>query len=123
MKFIVEQPNEFPNPIFTDEPSPRNWLLSTMLYEIRTSAEVQDFLDEIRKARSGEKLPSGYTCDGVDVEFYQDRAVIEELYPAAGEDAEPEKAEITLDEAERVLLEWRSVLERWWAQHPQLQHS
>jgi hypothetical protein len=79
---------------------------------------VQDFLDEIERARSGEAESAGFTCNGVVVEFYRDRAVIEELYPAAGEDAEPERIEISLNQARQLLLDWQAALERWQPQRP-----
>lgn len=111
MKFHVEEINERPMAVFDDEPPPRNWLLTFFLEEARTG--VQDFLREIERVQSGESERGGYTCNTVDVEFYPDRAVIEELYPAGGEDAEPERVEIPLRRARQLLLDWQAALEQW----------
>jgi len=111
MKFHVEEANERPIAVFDDEQPPRNWLLSSFLEEARTG--VQDFLEEIERAQSGESERTGYTCDSVDVEFYSDRAVIKELWLTTGEDAEPERIEITLDQARQLLLDWQVALEQW----------
>jgi hypothetical protein len=62
--------------------------------------------------QSGESERGGYPCNTVNVEFYSDRAVIEGLYPAAGEDAEPERMEIPLHQARQLLLDWQAALEQ-----------
>jgi hypothetical protein len=111
MKFRVEEANERPIAVFEDEPPPGSWLLASFLEEARTG--VQDFLGDLERVRSGKTTHTGYTGNGVDVEFYSDRAVIEELWPAAGEDAEPERIEITLDQAQQLLLDWQIALEQW----------
>lgn len=111
MKFHIETINERPVAVFDDETSPVNWLLSTFLEEARTA--IQDFLDEIERGREGDGKPTGYTGNGIDVEFYPDRAVIEELWPAAGDDDEPAKVEISLDQARQLLLDWRLALKHW----------
>jgi hypothetical protein len=111
MKFRVEEANERPIAVFEDEPPPGSWLLATFLEEARTG--VQDFLDDLERVRNGKTTHAGYTGNGVDVEFYSDRAVIEELWPAEGEDAEPERIEITLDQAQQLLLDWQIALEQW----------
>ena len=105
-----------PVAVFEDEQSPRNWLLSSFLEEARTG--MRDLLDEMERVQSGNSDRAGYTGDGIDVEFYTDRAVIEELWPAAGENAEPERIEISLDQARQLLLDWQIALERWRSQHP-----
>lgn len=115
MKFRVEEVNERPMAFFDDEPPPRSGLLSAFLEEARTG--VEDFLVEIERVQSGEADRGGYTCNGVDVEFYPDRAVIEELYPAAGEEAGPERTEIPLEQARQLLLEWKAALEQWRTRH------
>jgi hypothetical protein len=97
--------------VFDDEPPPRSWLLSAFLEEART--DVRRYLDELERAQKGESECTGYTGDDVDVEFYADRAVIEELWPTAGEDAEPERIEIPLDQAQQLLLDWQIALEQW----------
>lgn len=56
---------------------------------------------------------SGFTGDAVDVEFYSDRAVIKELWPANEEDGEPERVEPPLDQARQLLLDWQAALEQW----------
>jgi len=111
MKFRVEESNERPIAFFDDEKPPRNWLLSFFLEEART--DVQDYLDEIESARTGELEHTGYGGNSVDVRFYADRAVIEELWPAGGEDAEPERIEIPLEQAQQLLLDWQVALEQW----------
>jgi hypothetical protein len=111
MKFRVEEANERPIAVFEDEPPPGSWLLAFFLEEARTG--VQDFLDDLERVRSGKTTHAGYRGNGVDVEFYSDRAVIEELWPAEGEDAKPERIEIPLDQARQLLLDWRIVLEQW----------
>lgn len=110
MKFRVEQVDGRLIAVFDDEPPPRSWLLSSFLEEARP--DVRRYLDELERAQSGESEPTGYTGDDVDVEFYADRAVIEELWPA-DEAAEPERIEITLDQARQLLLDWKVALERW----------
>jgi hypothetical protein len=111
LKFHVEQVDKRLIAVFDDEPPPRKWLLASFLEQARP--HVQRYLDEIERARSGSSEPTGYTGDEVDVEFYADRAVIEELWPSAGDDAEPERLELTLDEARQLLLDWQIALEQW----------
>lgn len=111
MKFRVEQVDGRPVAVFEDEPPPRNWLLASFLEEARP--DVRRYLDELERAQSGESECTGYTGDDVDVEFHADRAVIEDLWPAEGEDAEPERIEIPLDQARQLLLDWQIVLEQW----------
>ena len=115
MKFRVEEDDGTPVAVFEDEQPPRSWLLASLLEEARP--DVQMFIDELERARSGEAEPTGYSCNSVAVDFYRDRAVIEELYPAAGEDAEPERVELTLDEARQLLRDWQVALERWRPPH------
>jgi len=110
MKFRVEQVNGRPVAVFDDEQTPKSWLLSSFLEEARPG--VQRFLDEIERALRGESEPTGFTGDAIDVEFYSDRAVIEELWPA-GEDAEPQRIEIPLDQARQLLLDWQLAIEQW----------
>lgn len=114
MKFHIEDNDGAPNVIFDDEPSPRSWLLSFFLEEAQWS--IQDFLDEMEKAKGGEGVPTGYRCNSVDVSFYPNRAVIEALWPEGGEDAEPEKTELSLAEARQLLLDWQIALKQWRAQ-------
>lgn len=111
MKFHIEMIDEHPVAVFDDEPPPGNWLLSTFLEEARTA--IQDFLDEIERGRQGDGTPTGYTGNGIDVEFYPDRAVIEELWSAGGDEAESAKIEISLDQARQLLLDWRQALNHW----------
>lgn len=115
MKYRIEWNENIPNVIFEDEPQPRSWLLAFFLEEARL--DIQGFLDEIEKARRGVQVPAGFTTNSVDVEFFRDKAVIEELYPEDGEDAEPKNTELSLDEAERLLLDWKSMLEERKLQH------
>jgi hypothetical protein len=111
MKFRVEEVNGRPLAVFEDEKPPRSWLLTSFLEEARVA--VEDFLSKIESVQSGKLDSAGCTGDGVEVEFYSDRAVIEELYPAAGEDAEPERIEIPLEQARQILLDWQVALEQW----------
>lgn len=102
MKFTVETLNDRPFARF----EPSNILLSFFLDDARSV--IPDFLEEINLAKAGEKVPSGFTCDHVDVSFYKDRAVIEDLWPQ--DDQAPEKTELPLEVAEKILLEWQSIL-------------
>jgi hypothetical protein len=102
MTFTVENLNNRPFARF----DPPNILLSFFLDDAR--GVIPDFLEEINLAKAGEKIPSGFTCDHVDVSFYQDRAVIEDLWPQG--DQEPAKTELPLEVAETLLLQWQSVL-------------
>lgn len=109
MKFVVKEVNERPMAYFQDEPSPRDWLLSFFLEDTRH--DVQMYLNEISKAETGKTVPSGFTGNHVDIEFYPDRAVIEELYPADEENFQ--KMEIPLQKAKQLLLDWENSLNKW----------
>jgi hypothetical protein len=111
MKFRIEEVNQRPMAVFDDELPPKSWLLTSFLEEARTG--VQDFLDEIEFAKSGTVEHAGLTGDGVDVEFFSDRAVIKELWPANGKDSTVARIEIPLEQARQLLLEWQIALESW----------
>ena len=110
MKFRIEEALDRPVAVFDDEQPPRSSLLSTFLEEARTS--MKELLDKLENVRSGQASQHGYTGDGVSVEYYVDRAVIEELWPA-DEDVEPARIELPLDQARQLLLDWQTALNHW----------
>lgn len=111
MKFRTEIVNDRPMAAFDDEPSPRNWLLRFFLEDARTF-EVDAYLEELDAALESDNIeePTGVMGNHVDVMFYPDRAVIEELYPA---DDAPESAVTVLpiELARQLLLDWKKALE------------
>lgn len=113
MKFKVENCNGRNIAIFDEESPPRSHLLAAFLEEARYM-EGQMHLDIIEQAECS-KNPRGvkvdkFTGNGVDTEFFTDCIVISELWPAAGEDAEPESTKLSLTEAKQLLLEWQTIL-------------
>lgn len=111
MKFRVEDAQGIPIAVFEDEPQPKSWLLSSFLEEARVA--VEDFLGKLDRVRRGEVDRAGCTGDGVDIVFYPDHVVIEELYPSAGGMEEPQRVEISVSQARQLLSEWRAALENW----------
>jgi hypothetical protein len=76
--------------------------------------EGQIYLEIVEQVE-GSKNPRGvkvdeFTGNGVGTEFYTDCIVITELWPAGGEDAEPESTKLSLTEAKQLLLEWQTIL-------------
>jgi hypothetical protein len=109
MKFTVEEIGGRAMAYFPDESSPKDWLLSFFLEDSRT--DIQMCLEEIRKAEKREVVPSGFTGNHVDIEFYPDRAIIEELYP---EDEDNFRSiEISLTDVKQLLLDWKKTLNEW----------
>ncbi len=111
MKFRTEIVNDRPMAAFDDEPSPRNWLLRFFLEDARTF-EVDAYLEELDAAVENAAIdePTGVMGNHVDVMFYPDRAVIEELYPA--DDApEPAVTVLSVELARQLLLDWKKALE------------
>lgn len=86
-----------------------NSLLSFFLEDARGS--IEDLLDEIEKAKLNEKAPTGFTGDHVDISFYPDRAVIEDLWPE--DEDNPSQVILSLDEAKQLLLDWQIALANW----------
>ncbi len=76
-----------------------------------TELDFDGYLEEIEKAEQNRNIPTGITGNNVDVEFYPDKAIIEELYPADEDNFQ--SVEIPLQEAKRLLLEWQKVIEEW----------
>lgn len=111
MKFHVVEMNEQPVAVFDDEPSPRDWLLSSFLEEVRD--RVRLFIAEIERVQNGGVVLGGPTGDGVNIEVEPTRLVIEELYPEDGDEAEPKRLELSLSEARQLLLEWQDALMKW----------
>lgn len=113
MKFRVENCNGRKIAIFDEESSPRSHLLAAFLEEARFM-EGQMYLEIIEQVECS-KNPRGvkvdeFTGNGVDTEFYTDCIVITELWPAGGEDAEPESTKLSLTEAKQLLREWQTIL-------------
>jgi hypothetical protein len=110
MKFRVEIVNDRPMAAFDEEPSPRNWLLQFFLEDARTF-EVDAYLEELDAALESDDIeePTGVMGNHVDVMFFPDRVVIEELYPA--DDArEPAVTVLSVELARQLLLDWKKAL-------------
>jgi hypothetical protein len=117
MRFTVREVNDRPLADFPDEKPPREWLLSLFLEEARLPDNIEFFGESLAKAQAGiETL--GISGNGVGVDIYTDRMVIEELFPSGGDDAEPESTEITLADAEKLLRDWQVALAEWRATNP-----
>jgi hypothetical protein len=122
MKFRVENFNGRPIALFDRELPPRSYLLAAFLEEARyTKGQIYlEIIDKIECSKNMRDVKvTELTGNCIDVELYIDRILITELWPAGGEDAEPESTEILLTEAKRLLLEWQSILNLWCEQQAQ----
>ncbi len=110
MKFRVEIINDRPMAVFDDQPPPRNWLLQFFLEDARTFG-VETYLAELDAAVESEddEVPTGMTGNHVDVSFYADRVVIEDLYPAE-ETTQPVTTVLAIELARQLLIDWGKSL-------------
>ena len=115
IKFDIVDFNGGPVAVFNEEPQSRAGLLSKFLEAIRPNPN--SILEEMGKAQSGNKLPAGYTYNDIDVDIFPDRVVLEELYPASGDEDDAENTELSLEETGKLVSEWQSALENWYAEH------
>lgn len=122
MNFQIESVAGVPNAIFPDEVSPRSWLLTLFLADMRGQEDL--YLAEIAKAEAGETILDLYN-NLVDVQLYPDgRAIIEELRYTAKAEAErglPARTELTIQEAKQLILDWLEAKRRWYAEHEEVQ--
>ncbi len=109
MKFITFEKDGYLEVDFPDETGSKKQLLTCFLEDSRNYTE--GYLKGIDEAEKSGKEVTGFTGNRVDVEFYPDRAVIEELYPADEDNFQ--KIEIPLQEAKNLLLDWKDVIEKW----------
>lgn len=109
MKFITFEKDGYLEVNFPDETGFRKQLLNCFLEDARNYTE--GYLEGIEEAEKSGKEVTGFTGNRVDVEFYPDRTVIEELYPENEDDFQ--KIEIPLQEAKNLLIDWKQVIEKW----------
>lgn len=109
MKIITKEINGRPMAFVDSDSNLVDGLVASYLQD--TELGFEDYLKEIEKAEQNIDIPTGFTGNNVDVEFYPDKAVIEELYPA--DENNFQSIEIPLSEAKRLLLEWKNIVEEW----------
>lgn len=102
--------------VFNKEPQPRAELLSKFLEAIRPNPS--SIFEEMEKAQTGNKLPAGYTYNDIDVDIFPDRVVLEELYPASGDEDDAVSTELSLEETKKLVLDWQNSLDKWYKQNP-----
>ena len=108
IKFDVVDFNGGPVAVFNEEQQPRAGLLSIFLEAIRPNPD--SFLEELEKAKSENDKSFGYTYNDVDVNIRSNRVVLEELYPA---DEDAETTELSIEETENLVIDWRNALTKW----------
>lgn len=112
MSFRLEEVDGIPKAVFEDEDPLRRELLPHFL--LTAPYFVQDMLYELAVVERGSVGSSGFESEYVCVEFFRDRVVIEKYLPEdAGDDEEPPRLEVSVDEAKLLLLEWGAALQRW----------
>jgi len=109
MEFHVEEVGGRPRAVFEDEGPLRGSLLSYFLHP--APYFVPDMLYELTMVERNSVESSGFDTPYVDVTFHRDRVVIEQFL-AEGEEGEPPRVTISLDEAKLLLLEWGVALQR-----------
>lgn len=113
IRFDIVDFNGGPVAVFNEEPQPRAGLLSKFLEAIRPNPD--SILEEMEKAQTENKLPSGYTYNDIDVDIFPDRVILEEIYPASGDEDDAESTELSLEEAKKLVSDWQLALENWYA--------
>lgn len=109
MSFRLEEVNGTPRAVFEDEDALRRALLPLFLHP--APYFVPDMLYELSLVERNATESSGFDTPHVYVEFFRDGVVIEKS-AAEGDEGEPQRVTIPLDEAKLLLLEWGVALQR-----------
>ena len=110
MGIRVEVVDGTPKAVFEDEDPLRRALLPHFL--LTAPYFVQDMLYELAVVERGSVESSGFESEHVCVQFFRDRVVIEAWLPEERDGEEPDRLEISVQEAKLLLLEWGAALER-----------
>ena len=110
MSFRLEESDGVPRAVFEDEDPLRRALLPLLLHPAQYF--VPDMLYELSIVERGVTEYSGFDTPHAEVLFYRDRVVIETPLPKERDGDEPDRLELTVDEAKLLLLEWGVALQQ-----------
>jgi hypothetical protein len=113
LKFTIKETYGIPDPVF-EEIGYEYYLIGAFLRQAR--ATYGFLYTEAIEQIGGDSIPVDtvvceFTGDDINVEFYSDRVIITELYPE--DDNNPQSANLFLDEAKKLLIEWQHLLKGW----------
>jgi len=110
MSFRVEEVDGIPKAVFEDEDSLRRQMLPLLLHS--APHFVSDMLLELALVEQGVMESSGFSTPHAEVEFFRDCVVIESVPTEDGDEGDPPRIELSVEETKRLLLEWEEALEQ-----------